>query len=163
MALNLSADGRWLSAGDFEGNINAWDLESGGPGIRLSGLGRQLAGLGVLPDHRTLISTGWELRFWDLPTQAQLVRIDLPTHSFHRGVLSRDGRRLAIGGRGYVAVWDTVSRRELLNLKGPSGFVQVLGFLPDNVSLVAASTEELRMWRATPILETTSERSRASN
>jgi WD40 repeat protein len=152
MVLNFSVNRRWLTSGYFNGPIRVWDLETG-RAVRLTGLESQCAGLAVLSDNRTLISAGMDLRFWDLDSQTELKRIDLQRYFVHRCALSRDGRRLAVGTSEAVSVWDTLSQQELLSLKDVQGRVRVLGFLPDNETLVAAGTEELRLWRAAPVNE----------
>ncbi len=156
MSLAFSSSGRHLLAGFFDGAVRAWNLADGGREAVLRGHDFQVRGLALLPDERTLISSGTELRVWDIVEgreRLQLKPRDAMTFSLS---VSPDGRRLAAGAwDGRITIWDTASWQEVITLQGHSDQVRHVAFSQDGRTLLSASRERLRVWRTDARLENT--------
>jgi WD40 repeat protein len=148
MALTFSPDSQKIIAGFYYGLIKVWDL-SGTNEMTLKGGDDQVHGLILLPDGRTLASvSSRELRFWDLELR-QHSSFRLPSSTSWSGSVSRDGRRLAIGGsEGFITILDLASRQIVTTLIGHEQPVLDLSFLSDGKTLVSAGDDELRVWSA---------------
>ena len=157
MSLAFSRSGRHLMAGFFDGAIRVWDLADGGHEIVLLGHDFQVRGLALLHDERTLISSGKEVRVWDIIEGRELFQITPRPGMFFNLALSPDGRRLAAGGGdGLITLWDTTSWQEVATLKGHEDAVFHLAFSADGQTLVSASPERLRVWQAEAKVESQS-------
>ena len=73
-----------------------------------------------------------------------------------------DGRRLLVGSRfPGIHVWDAMTGRELLQLKGHEDYVHGLALSPDHRILVSGSGDgTVRFWDARPLKERIAERDR---
>ena len=147
MSLAFSRDGQKLMAGLYSGLVKVWDLAGRGPEVTLKGQ-EQVRGLALLPDGRTLVSVGSDIRFWDL-TSGQPSIHKLRATSFIGCSISPDGGRLAIGsGDGGIIVWDVASGQELVALQVHERNIAGVCFLPDGNTLVSVGIDQLRVWRA---------------
>jgi WD40 repeat protein len=67
---------------------------------------------------------------------------------------SPGGRTLAAGTvNGEIKLWNVVTRREMLTLKGHTTIVGAVGFSPDGGLLVSAGGEALRLLHGPPFEE----------
>ncbi len=152
-SLRFSPDSNKIIVGFGSGDVKLWDLAGGGGRIDLKGHTFQVNGSAFL-DAQTVITSGEDVRFWDLstPTPSAILQ---PRPAFFMGTaLSGDGRRLAVGGSdGVITLWDTASRQEVLTLSGHTRPVQALAFLPDGNSLVSVGMDQIRVWRAFPLAQ----------
>ena len=102
----------------------------------------------MLPDGKTLISVGGDVRFWDVLTRRETDNLNPRTRASCIA-LSPDGRRFATGaGDGRITIWDVASHQEVATLEGHKESVTQLAFTPDGDHLVSASKDQLRVWRA---------------
>jgi len=148
-SLAFSRNGRKLMAGCASGVVKVWDLDSQANDVSLRGHNQEVNGLALLPDGRTLIASGSEIRFWDLNSQRELFAFHPRPTSFKGCSISADGRRLAVGALdGLVTVWDLDSRQEVATLKGDERPVHAVSFLPDGNTLVSIGHSQLCIWRA---------------
>ncbi|MHB8519482.1 MAG: protein kinase domain-containing protein [Limisphaerales bacterium] len=153
-SLTFSPDGQKLMAGLGSGIVKAWDMAKRTPESTLRGHDRQVNGLAVLPDGRTLVSTAQDIRFWDLTSSTNLLVLN-PRHELFRcAAISTDGRRLAVGaGDGLITLWDLASKQEVVTLAGHTRLLLALSFLPDGNTLVSVGVDQIRVWRAATLQE----------
>jgi WD40 repeat protein len=155
MSLAFAKDGQRLMAGFDDGLIQVWDLSGSNGELTFQRHNRQVDGLALLPDGRTLVSAGTDVRFWDLTSQRELIRFQPRSTTFLGCSISPDGRRLAVGAvDGLISIWDLVSRHEVATLKGHERSVHDVAFLSDGNTLVSVGQEQVRVWRAASFEET---------
>jgi WD40 repeat protein len=148
VSLTFSADARALMAGGWKGSINLWPLDGPGEASTFPGHSQQAGGVALLPDGKTLISVGDDIRFWDVHTRRQTGNLN-PRAGAYRIALSPDGRRFATAaGDGSISIWDITSHEEVATLQGHQESVMQLAFTPDGGQLVSASKDQLRVWSA---------------
>ena len=144
-------------AGCASGVVKVWDLGVQANEVTFVGHNKEVYGLALLPDGRTLIAVGSEIRFWDLNSQRELFSFHPRPILFKGCSISADGRRLAVGAfDGLVTVWDLDSRQEVATLTGDERPVNAVSFLPDGNTLVSVGQRQLRVWRAASLPETES-------
>jgi WD40 repeat protein len=153
-SLAFSPDGQKLVAGLGSGIVEAWDMAKRSPESTLRGHDRQVNGLAVLPDGRTLVSAAQDIRLWDLTSSTNLLILN-PRHELFRcAAISTDGRRLAVGANdGLITIWDLASKQEVATLAGHARFLLALSFLPDGNNLVSIGVDQIRVWRAASLQE----------
>ncbi|HZV03889.1 MAG TPA: WD40 repeat domain-containing protein [Gemmataceae bacterium] len=110
-------------------------------------------GLAFLPDGKTLVTAsgnGW-VRFWETSSGKLLREFNIDRLSLNGFALSRDGKRVAVGGSviaegsdpwlGVVRVLDTASGKEVRSFSRPEreGGRCSLAFTPDGKFLVSLS------------------------
>jgi len=147
ISLTFSADARAVMAGLWKGPVELWQLE--GPSEAATFRGHpQAGGVALLPDGKTLISAGHDIRFWDVRTRRETNKLT-PRTGAYRLALSPDGRRFATAaGDGSISIWDVTSDEEVATLEGHKEEVMQLAFTPDGNCLVSVSKDQLRFWRA---------------
>src|SRR5438132_9267917 len=69
ISLAFSADARVLMAGFWKGPVKLWSFDGTGEAATFLGHSEPVNGLALLPDGQTLISTGTDIRFWDVRTR----------------------------------------------------------------------------------------------
>jgi RNA polymerase sigma factor (sigma-70 family) len=133
--------------------ILLWDASTGAPRGQLEGQEGYLTAIKLLPGGRTLLSSAADgsLRIWDVGTARELRRleIDAKQTGFIRILaLSRDGKKLALGGAGNsVSVLETDSGKELGRLSGHDKMVYGAAFASDARTLVTwDSKHRVRQW-----------------
>ena len=154
-SLAFSPDGQKLVAGLGSGIVKAWDMAKRTPESTLRGHDRQVNGVALLPDGRTLVSTAQDIRLWDLTSSTNLLVLN-PRHGLFRcAAISTDGRQLAVGANdGLITIWDLASKQEVATLAGHTRFLLALSFLPDGNTLVSIGVDQIRVWRAASLEET---------
>jgi WD40 repeat protein len=148
-SLGFSSNGEKLMSGFFSGLIKVWDVSGGTNEVILRGHDTQVAGLALLPNGRTLVSAASDLRFWDLNSGQQLLRLQPRSTAYRSCAVSPGGRRLAVGAAdGLITIWDLTSQEEVATFKGHESTIERIAFLPDGNTLISASLDEVRVWRA---------------
>jgi len=190
VALAFSPDGRALAVGSgfvaggrHAGGVTLWDVKNRKElGIALQGHFGNVAGIAFSPDGTKLVTSTlltepqsdrvlWELKTWDAATGKEIAVLETSREQapnadfFHirRIVFSRDGSRLAGGGRrdgaGIVKIWDVATGGGIY-LPDHEQTVWAVAFTPDDKTLAttdgAAGT--IRFWnvvdaRQTGVLE----------
>jgi serine/threonine protein kinase/WD40 repeat protein len=144
---SLSADGRWLASGPWQGSeIKLWEVQSGKIAWELPCQGGWAS---FSPDGRWLYTaTEYDRRLWHTGTwQASTGRWQM-RGPVGFGTFSRDSTVLAMVSGKNVKLIDVASGDELATLEGPdSSNVMWLAFSPDGNLLAAAMQDHtVQIW-----------------
>jgi WD40 repeat protein len=144
-SVDLSADGRLLLTGLFNGDIVLWNTNSGDEIQRFSGH-TDVVTRALLSQDETQIFSGSldrTLRLWDAETGEQILNIETPG-AILNVALSADGKRGVSSSADETAaddpndvvdrtirVWNLELGLELAHFEPESGFVRAVDFSPD--------------------------------
>jgi WD40 repeat protein len=163
-ALSFSPDGRVLVAGSKDGAVHRWDMTSTPPRPMSSltghfGAVHAVAFAPGVPPGGSVLAAGTDdgmVHIWDGATasdpQPLAARPAGSSGPVYGVAFSPDGRRLAAGSQdGEVYGWDATGAKSSISwikpspwpkpLRGPTSWVNGVAFLPDNRTLVAASSD----------------------
>jgi WD40 repeat protein len=148
-SLRFSPDGRRLAAGSYQ-VVTLWNVPTGGLKATMTGHTEPVKALAVLPDGTTVVSGGLDkrVRFWNAGDGKPVRDFAVPAQALSLAV-SPDGKRLAVGGSdNIVRVVDAGDGKELSTLKGHTGPVNDVAFLPGGRRIVSVSADGTgRIWR----------------
>ncbi|GII01622.1 WD40 repeat domain-containing serine/threonine protein kinase [Planobispora takensis] len=148
--LAVSADGRTVAAGCWDGRIRLWEVPSGKMIGELKDRKFYVEGLALSPDDRTLISVGGvsdtETHVWDLDSRRRVSKSVIGS-VFVR--FSPDGRRFVTGsGFEWVRLWRTSDRKQAGASMRHDELVKNADFSPDGRLLATAGWDRtVRFWR----------------
>ncbi|WP_426531805.1 hypothetical protein [Bradyrhizobium sp. McL0615] len=145
-----SADGKWIATGSSRGEIELFDVSSGGS-RRLLGHKRQINTLQFSPDGLTLLSGSDDgtLRIWDLNSKVSLRTYDANAGPVRTAEFSSDGKKvLSLSDDGVARLWDVTTGSALTSLKGKDPIVQAR--IAPTGHLVATVSQEggVTLWSA---------------
>lgn len=154
MSLAVSADGRWLAAGDADGQLHVWERATDRK--RDWQIGAEIDALAFAPNRPLLaigtsakpgVSSSVSITLLDVETEARR-EIDKAHESTVWSLsFSRDGGQLASGGGDrYAKVWEVESGQLVHAFLVYSGVVHAVGFTADEKCLVTASRESVSLW-----------------
>ncbi|MCC7373450.1 MAG: PD40 domain-containing protein, partial [Verrucomicrobiales bacterium] len=156
-SIAISPDGRWLAAGNSEGDLRLWNWTT----LQLVSTQKIHAGwafsTAFSPDSRRLVSGGSDqvLRLWDTAQVSPTGLVHQATLRGHRNevwttAFSADGLRLISGGKDTtVKLWALPKTRELAHQLNTGGGSMALGFMPESTEFVVLASEEpsrLEIW-----------------
>ncbi len=175
----FSPDGQRLASCGWDQTVKAWDAVTGQEIQTFKGHTDSVACVAYSPDGRRLASAGGgvntpaELKLWDAQTRQETLAPQWQISEVNSVALSPDGQRVASAGRdGTVRVWDWVTGRETLTLKGHGsvykelegyyvdtngkltlkehgGTVDSVAFSPDGQQLASAYRDgTVKLWNA---------------
>ena len=135
--LEISADGRWLAAGEYEGAVRVWDLLSGKQTNRLKLKERQVSPVALASDGVTLAAcSGRELKIWQLPEGRELQAIDTGYDALDTLSFSPDGKGLLATGQQGAALWHVATGTKLTLPIARTGSRNAAAFAPDGHTFV---------------------------
>ena len=171
-----SPDGRRLATGSDDRTAKMWDAASGQELTTLPGHQGGVSGIAFSPDGKRLATSSYDCtaKVWDAASGRELLRLpsssDLPHQCpessivlrspdlphYHVDVVlsvafSPDGKRLATTSRDNTAkLWDAITGKELLTLRGHEGNVRHVAFSRDGDRLATAGGDQTaRIWDVT--------------
>ncbi len=153
--LIVSPDGQTLVSGDRHGSLVLWDLASEHERARVQGHTREISGLRISADGRTLASWSTsegrpsEVKLWDVHSARQLASVPRIKGYIVAVELSPDGRRLAMlehrvdgdPARNGVISWDLTRGPEQPVPGPPPIFCDRMAFSPDGRWLATAMSD----------------------
>jgi WD40 repeat protein len=141
--VSVSADGRWLASGSYDGTARLWDRAAGRCVRTWAGQGR-VHGVAFDPAGRRLATAGeGGVRLWDVGTAGDLGRL-----SGHRGpvtdvAFAPDGQTIATCAEDQkVILWDAGKRAIRHTLTGHTNTVSRVAFVPGGTRLVSAGFDD---------------------
>ncbi len=148
-SLAVSPDGRTFISGDYDGNITAWDLESGEPLYRTR-VDVPVWSIAIAPDGSSFVTASDDrtIRQWDL-ADGQLIKEFVGHQDAVRAVtISPDGQTLASGSwDSTIKLWDLGSGELKETLTGHRDRVVSLAISPDGNMLASSSIDKtLKTW-----------------
>ncbi len=118
-SLAISCDGKYLVAGDDDGQIKIWDVGAGREARRLQGHTDRVCALAVSADGQMLVSGSADKRckLWDVPSGKAVGEFETGDVAVLAAAATANGKTVAAAVKQGVAVWDvaTKSKRTLLS------------------------------------------------
>src|SRR5207248_9665540 len=106
-AVAFSNDGTMLAAGNSEGMLRLWDVETGQLKGSFKGHTHAIRSVAFSPDDRTLLSGSDDrtARLWDVVTGQELLALKEHKSPVHLVAFAPDGKRLATASHIEVRLW----------------------------------------------------------
>ncbi|MBG0827229.1 protein kinase [Planomonospora sp. ID67723] len=148
--LAVSADGRTVAAGCWDGRIRLWEVPTGEMVGEIDDRKFYVEGLALSPDGRTLVSVGGvrdtKAHVWDVASRRRVSK-SVVGAVFAR--FSPDGTLFVTGsGFEWVRLWRTSSRKQAGASMRHTEFVRNAAFSPDGRLLATAGWDDtVRLWR----------------
>ncbi|KAF3484280.1 uncharacterized protein GIQ15_03604 [Arthroderma uncinatum] len=151
----FSPDGSKLASVSYDATLELWDVATGNCILTFEGYSDRVLSVTFSPDGRKLALSGKTVKLWDVAAGCYITTLEcdnrFPVHSI---AFSPDGRWLVPDngplevGEGPLKLWDTVTGKCAMTLKGGVDFVRSLAFSPDGSRLASASGEiiSVRLW-----------------
>jgi WD40 repeat protein/serine/threonine protein kinase len=152
----ISKDGKMFLAGDSDGVVKIWSLESGENLLTLPTESGWIYDVSFSPDGNLLAAAfrSGVVKLWDAENGIELVTLTGHSNEVLSLAFDSTGSYLATGGWDWkIKVWDiktsiaTATGQEILTLSGHMGAVEELSFSPDGKRLVSVSVDStVRVW-----------------
>ncbi|GAT65609.1 serine/threonine protein kinase [Planomonospora sphaerica] len=148
--LAISADGRTVAAGCWDGKVRLWKVPAGEVTAELDDREFYVQGVALSPDGRRLVSVGGvrdtEAHVWDVASGR---RVGKPVVGAFFAEFSPDGERFVTGsGFEWVRLWRTSDRRQEGASMRHGQLVAGAAFSPDGRLLATAGWDRaVRLWR----------------
>jgi WD40 repeat protein len=149
----FSPDGKLIATGGDDSNVKTWLAETGSLRVTLPGHESFVNSVAFSPDSTRIISGSEDdtAILWDVETNSLLNRFrpdGLQTSgNYVRSVaFNPTGDRVIVGGYQTVVVWNAFpDYKEIYRLRGNQTDVYAVGFAPDGLSMVTASSG-VKIW-----------------
>ena len=144
----LTADGRYLVAGDTDKTLRIWDPATGTLLRTIANDDHAVGSVAASPDGKHFVDDG--LRIREIASGKIVRRIEARSPATSAVALSPDGTRIVSAGAPSIPVlWDANSGRAILRLEGDVANVKSLAFSHDGRRIAAGSYDApIRIWDA---------------
>jgi hypothetical protein len=154
--LRYSPDGKTLAAGNYDGTLVLWDVDTGRERRRIRVSGREVDSLDFSPDGTTLAAGSFDgdLFLWDAATGKQIRMLARGEAARRRQIIvnavvfAPSGKMLVSAEGPYgsedgasITFWETATGRVRRRLAGHLGRVTALAFTRDGRTLLSGSAD----------------------
>ena len=144
--LAISADGRRLAAGGWNGLAKIWTLDGDQPPLVIAHEPASFVNAAAFAPDGQLVATGSSdraggyLRLWDAASGQRVRRLEGHTDAVTSVAFSRDGKRLLTGSYDATArLWNVATGELIRTFAGHDWWVWSAAFSPDERRIVTAS------------------------
>jgi serine/threonine protein kinase len=145
-------DGKHLFAGDRDGSVRRWSLDSDKPLTEAHQAGTTVYAIALSPDGETLATGGSDkiVRLWNAKDLTQKLPLEGHAAPIYSLSFNHDGRRLAsVGWDKTVRIWDTGSGLLVKSWEGHDGDIWSVAYSPDGKTLATGGTDSaVKLWDA---------------
>ena len=138
----FSPDGQFLAAGDGEGTVKIWDVQTQQVTAQLEGDTVAVYTVIFSPDGKTLATAGYQghIKLWSV-SNSELLGTLKNRDTVHTLDFSPDGKVLANTGHSTVTLWSVNSGEEITALTGHTGWVLGTAFSPDGTTVISSGDD----------------------
>jgi len=148
--LTFSSDGDQLLAGLNDGQVAAWDVETGTLAATVSAHETTVRGVAFSPDGKLLATCSQDgtTKLWRWADRAEIRELRGHTGTVMEVTFSPDGRLLATAGIDKSArLWDPESGQQKQLLQGHTGGLRRVRFSPDGLRIATSAADKtIRLW-----------------
>src|SRR5260370_23315515 len=152
-AVTLSANGKWLAAGDQndggETFVRLWELASGREIHQLKLPGARVVSRLVFSPDSTLLAAADnnEVRVWEVAGGKRFRLYQGHQHGLTGLAFSDDGKRLASVSQDSIRLWDVASEEEIGHIDGKEMGFTTMALAPNGGTIASAGSDGiLRLW-----------------
>ena len=149
-SVTFSPDGKFLVAGDVNGEIRLWRVADITLVLTLQGHSNYVWSVAFSPDGNTLASGSADqtIKLWDVNTGKCLYKLQGHSNRLRSVIFSPDGNTLASGSDDKtIKLWDVNNGKCLHTFQGHNDWVRSVVFSPDGNTLASGSEDTtIKLW-----------------
>ena len=149
-SVTFSPDGKFLVAGDVNGEIRLWRVADITLVLTLQGHSNYVWSVAFSPDGNTLASGSADqtIKLWDVNTGKCLYKLQGHSNRLRSVIFSPDGNTLASGSDDKtIKLWDVNNGKCLHTFQGHNNWVRSVVFSPDGNTLASGSEDKtIKLW-----------------
>jgi WD40 repeat protein len=146
-AVAVSADGKWLAAGDQKGRVRVWTLSDQSEVVAIPAHNGHVTQLAFSPDSHLLATTSYsgEVNLWQMPDGKKLKSLKMGEQEILRLVFLSDNLLASAGGEAVIWNVETAAKQTALTAKHVYG--PALGLSSDGRLLAFNDADSVvRLW-----------------
>ncbi len=150
VSVDVSADGRFVVSGSFDGTARVWDIRTGQEVARMIGHEEAVRGVAFFPDGKRIVTGSFDgtARIWDIVSQREIHQLKGHTNRVFSVAVSPNSRWIATSSWDHtVRVWDAVNGHQRHKFDEPAPSVYAVTFSPDSRQVGSANVFGMaRFW-----------------